>query len=102
MISTQTQPSVCDSIKNSHPINPNRPFTMQASFTLSRLIAIPLLLIIIGISAVLFSVLFAVLLIPVAIIGFKFWRALRRAEKANTASIIEAEYVVLEKNDDKL
>ncbi len=75
---------------------------MQASFTLSRLIAIPLLLIIIGISAVLFSVLFAVLLIPVAIIGFKFWRALRRAETENNANIIEAEYVVLEKNDDKL
>jgi hypothetical protein len=75
---------------------------MQASFTLPRLIAIPLLLIIIGISAVLFSVLFAVLLIPVAIIGFKFWRALRRAETENNANIIETEYVVLEKNDDKL
>ncbi len=75
---------------------------MQASFTLPRLIAIPLLLIIIGISAVLFSVLFTVLLIPVAIIGFKFWRALRRAEKANNANIIEADYVVLEKTDDKL
>ena len=75
---------------------------MQASFTLPRLIAIPLLLVIIGVPAVLFSVLFAVLLIPVAIVGFRFWRALRRAEKENNANIIEAEYVVLEKNDDTL
>ena len=75
---------------------------MQASFTLPRLIAIPLLLVIIGVSAILFSVLFAVLLIPVAIVGFRFWRALRRAEKENNANIIEAEYVVLEKNDDTL
>jgi hypothetical protein len=75
---------------------------MQASFTLPRLIAIPLLLVIIGVSAILFSILFAVLLIPVAIVGFRFWRALRRAEKENNANIIEAEYVVLEKNDDTL
>jgi Flp pilus assembly protein TadG len=75
---------------------------MQTSFTLPRLIAIPLSILIVGVFAVLFSVVFAILLIPVAIIGFKFWRALKEAKKAQNAHVFEAEYIVLKDNDDEL
>ena len=53
-------------------------------------------------SVVLFSVAFAILLIPMAIMGFKFWRMIRLAQKQQNGDVIEAQYTVIEKRDDDL
>lgn len=75
---------------------------MRISSNLPSIIAIPLILVIVVTSVVMFSVAFAILLIPMAIMGFKFWRAIKLARKANDANVIEAEYTVIEKRDDDL
>lgn len=54
---------------------------MRISSNLPRIIAIPLVLIIIAGSIILFSVFFAILLIPMAIMGYKFWRSIKLAQK---------------------
>ena len=43
---------------------------------------------------------FAILLIPMAIIGFKFWKMIRLAQKQQNVDVIEAQYTVIEKRDD--
>ena len=53
-------------------------------------------------SVVFFSVAFAILLIPMAIMGFKFWRMIRLAQKQQNGDVIEAQYTVIEKRDDDL
>ena len=73
---------------------------MRRSSNLFRFIAIPFLLVIVVASVVLFSVVFAILLIPMAIIGFKFWRMIRLAQKQQNVDVIEAQYTVIEKRDD--
>jgi hypothetical protein len=75
---------------------------MRISSNLPRFIAIPLLLVIIAGSIILFSVFFAILLIPMAIMAYKFWRAIKSAQKADAGNIIEAEYTVVEKRIDDL
>jgi hypothetical protein len=75
---------------------------MRISSNLPNIIAIPLLLVIIAGSIILFSVFFAILLIPMAIMGYKFWRAIKLARKSDTGNIIEAEYTVIEKRIDDL
>ena len=75
---------------------------MRFSSNLPRFIAIPLLLVIVVSSVVMFSVAFAILLIPMAIIGFKFWRMIRLAQKQQNVDVIEAQYTVIEKRDDDL
>jgi preprotein translocase subunit Sec63 len=75
---------------------------VRISSNLPSIIAIPLLLVIIAGSIILFSVFFAILLIPMAIIGYKFWRAIKLARKADAENIIEAEYSVIEKRTDDL
>ena len=73
---------------------------MRRSSNLPKFIAIPFLLVIVVTSVVLFSVAFAILLIPMAIIGFKFWRMIRLAEKQQNVDVIDAQYTVIEKRDD--
>ena len=75
---------------------------MRRSSNLLRFIAIPFLLVIVVTSVVLFSVAFAILLIPMAIIGFKFWRMIRLAQKQQNVDVIDAQYTVIEKRDDDL
>ena len=75
---------------------------MSFSSNLPKFIAIPILLVIVISSVVLFSVAFAILLIPMAIIGFKFWRMIRLAQKQQNGDVIEAQYTVIEKRDDDL
>ena len=75
---------------------------MRISSNLPRFIAIPLILVIVVASVVMFSVAFAILLIPMAIIGFKFWRMIRLAQKQQNGDVIEAQYTVIEKRDDDL
>ena len=73
---------------------------MRRSSNLSRFIAIPFLLVMVVASVVLFSVAFAILFIPMAIIGFKFWRMIRLAQKQQNVDVIETQYTVIEKRDD--
>ena len=75
---------------------------MRFSSNLPKFIAIPILLVIVVTSVVLFSVAFAILLIPMAIMGFKFWRMIRLAQKQQNVDVIEAQYTVIEKRDDDL
>ena len=75
---------------------------MRFSSNLFRFIAIPFLLVIVVTSVVLFSVAFAILLIPMAIMGFKFWRMIRLAQKQQNVDVIDAQYTVIEKRDDDL
>ena len=75
---------------------------MRRSSNLPKFIAIPLLLVIVVTSVVLFSVAFAILLIPMAIMGFKFWKMIRLAEKQQNGDVIEAQYTVFEKRDHDL
>ena len=73
---------------------------MRFSSNLPKFIAIPFLLVIVVSSVVLFSVAFAILLIPMAIMGFKFWRMIRLAQKQQNGDVIDAQYTVIEKRDD--
>ena len=73
---------------------------MRSSSNLPKFIAIPFLLVIVVTSVVMFSVAFAILLIPMAIMGFRFWRMIRLAEKQQNVDVIEAQYTVIEKRDD--
>ena len=73
---------------------------MRRSSNLPRFIAIPFLLVIVVTSVVLFSVAFAILLIPMAIMGLKFWKMIRLAEKQQNVNVIDAQYTVIEKRDD--
>ena len=75
---------------------------MRFSSNLPKFIAIPILLVIVVTSVVLFSVAFAILLIPMAIMGFKFWRMIRLAQKQQNVDVIEAQYTVIEKRVDDL
>ena len=73
---------------------------MRISSNLPRFIAIPLILVIVVASVVMFSVAFAILLIPMAIMGFRFWKMIRLAQKQQNGDVIEAQYTVIEKRDD--
>ena len=75
---------------------------MRFSSNLPKFIAIPFLLVIVVTSVVMFSVAFAILLIPMAIMGFKFWRMIRLAQKQQNVDVIDAQYTVIEKRDDDL
>ena len=75
---------------------------MRISSNLPRFIAIPLILVIVVASVVMFSVAFAILLMPMAIMGFRFWKMLRLAQKQQNGDVIEAQYTVIEKRDDDL
>lgn len=75
---------------------------MHISSNLPRFIAIPLILVIVVASVVMFSVAFAILLIPMAIMGFRFWKMIRLAQKQQNGDVIDAQYTVIEKRDDDL
>jgi hypothetical protein len=75
---------------------------MRFSSNLPRFIAIPFLLVIVVASVAMFSVAFAILLIPMAIMGFKFWRMIRLAQKQQNVDVIDAQYTVIDKRDDDL
>ena len=75
---------------------------MRFSSNLPKFIAIPILLMIVVTSVVLFSVAFAILLIPMAIVGFKFWRMIRLAQKQQNVDVIETQYMVIENRVDDL
>jgi len=72
---------------------------MRTSINLPRFIAIPILLIIVVLSVLVFSVFFALLLIPLSVIAFKLWRTVKLAKKSQHGDVIDAQYTVLEKTD---
>jgi len=72
---------------------------MRTSINLPRFIAIPILLIIVVLSVLVFSVFFALLLIPLSVIAFKLWRTVKLAKKRQLGDVIDAQYTVLEKTD---
>jgi hypothetical protein len=72
---------------------------MRVSLNLPRFIAIPVLLIVVVLLVLAFSAFFVVLLIPLTIIGFKFWRALKLAQRNQHSDVIDAQFTVLEKTD---
>jgi len=72
---------------------------MRTSINLPRFIAIPILLIIVVLSVLVFSAFFALLLIPLSIIAFKFWRTVKLAKRSQHSDVIDAKYTVLEKTD---
>jgi len=73
---------------------------MQFSLTIPRIIAIPLLLVIVVACVILSSVFFVILLIPMAIAGFIFWRRIKLAQRTNNENVIDVEYTVIEKRRD--
>jgi len=75
---------------------------MQFTSNIPRIIAIPLLLVIVVACVILSSVFFAILLIPMAIAGFRFWRRVKLAQRSTRGNIIDAEYTVIDKRQDKL
>ena len=75
---------------------------MQFTSNIPRIIALPLLLVIVFACVILSSVFFAILLIPMAIAGFRFWRSVKLAQRANNLDIIDAEYTVIDKRQDEL
>ena len=72
---------------------------IRTSLKLPKIIAIPVLLMIVVLSVLLFSVFFALLLIPLTIVGFKFWRAIKLAKRNQQGDAIDAQFTVLEKTD---
>jgi len=72
---------------------------MRILLNLPRIIAIPILLLIVALSVLLFSAFFALLLIPLTIIGFKFWRALKLTKQNQNGDAIDAQFTVLDKTD---
>ena len=76
--------------------------SMRFSSNIPRFIGIPFLLVIVVTSVVMFSVAFAILLIPMAIMGFKFWKMIRLAQKQQNVNVIDAQYTVIDNRDDDL
>ena len=72
---------------------------MRILLNLPRIIAIPILLLIVVLSVLVFSAFFALLLIPLTIVGFRFWRALKLAKKNQHGDAIDAQLTVLDKTD---
>jgi hypothetical protein len=75
---------------------------MRITSNLPSFIAIPLLLIIVIVLVLVFSLSFAILLIPMAIMGFRFWRVVRLAQKQQNNDVINGQYTVIDKKDDDL
>ncbi len=75
---------------------------MQFTSNIPRIIAIPLLLVIVVACVILSSVFFVILLIPMAIAGFRFWRRVKLAQTATRGNVIDAEYTVIDKRQDEL
>ena len=79
------------------PKNRNSPaFGLGLGHWLTFLTAIPL--IIIGTLA--FSIVFVLALIPIAIMGFRAWRLLRKLNQAQAGQSLEADYTVISVSTD--
>ncbi len=75
---------------------------MRLLLNLPKIIAIPLILVILTACVILSSVFFVLLLIPVAIGGFSIWRRLKLVERARDEHVIDSEFTVIEKRQDDL
>lgn len=72
---------------------------------LSKILAIPAMIAGAIVGTLVFSVFFAVLLIPLGIVGYKAWRLMKMAQRQNLrqgeGDSISAEYTVIPKTDKK-
>ena len=71
---------------------------------LSKILAVPAMIAGAVVGTLVFSVFFAVLLIPMAIVGFKAWRLMKTAQQQNRQTegdSITAEYTVISDTDKK-
>jgi uncharacterized membrane protein len=73
---------------------------MHFTTNLPKFIVIPVALILVVIFVMVFSVFFVILLIPLAIAAFRFWRSVKVAQKASYGDVIEAQYTVIENSDE--
>ena len=73
---------------------------MHFTTNLPKLIVIPVALILVVIFVMVFSVFFVILLIPLAIAAFRFWRRVKVAQKASYGDVIEAQYTVIDNSDE--
>lgn len=72
--------------------------------SLSKVLAIPAMIAGAVVGTLVFSVFFAVLLIPLGIVGFKAWRLMKSAQQQNRQTegdSITAEYTVISDTDKK-
>ncbi len=89
--------------------NPERRLEYQveesSGSSLSKILAIPAMIAGVIVGTLVFSVFFAVLLIPLGIVGFRAWRLLKAAQQQNVrqsdSESITAEYTVISKTDKK-
>lgn len=83
-------------------INPNQaqlpPATKPLSQRLTELLAIPAMVAGAIVGTLVFSALFAILLIPLSILGFKVWRTSQRQQAEQT---LDAEYTVVSTERDE-
>ncbi|ANE55036.1 MULTISPECIES: hypothetical protein [Methylomonas] len=88
-------------------INPNSeqpqlpPATKPLSQRLTELLAIPAMVAGAIVGTLVFSALFAILLIPLSILGFKVWRAWRTAQRQQAEQTLDAEYTVVSTERDE-
>ncbi|PKM37576.1 MAG: hypothetical protein CVV06_05195 [Gammaproteobacteria bacterium HGW-Gammaproteobacteria-10] len=75
----------------------------SSHFSISNILAIPAMIVGAIVGTLVFSVFFAVLLIPLEILGFKAWRMMKSAQKqtmhGTEGDSITAEYTVLSDNE---
>lgn len=73
--------------------------------SLSKILAIPVMIAGAIVGTLVFSVFFAVLLIPLGIVGYKAWRLIKTAQQQNVRQTdsegITAEYTVISETDKK-
>lgn len=75
----------------------------DAGSSLAKILAIPAVIVSAVVGALVLSVFFAVLLIPLSIVGFKVWRLIKRAQQQSVrqseSESITAEYTVVSDDD---
>lgn len=75
----------------------------RSGSSLSKILAIPAMIAGAIVGTLVFSVFFAVLLIPLGIIGYKAWRLMKTAQQQNVrqtdSESITAEYTVISETD---
>ncbi len=86
---------------DSNPTDPRLPPPPKSlSQRLTGLLAIPAMVAGAIVGTLVFSALFAILLIPLSILGFKFWRAWRIAQRQQAEQALDAEYTVISSEHD--
>lgn len=73
----------------------------SVSQRISKIVAVPAMIAGAILGTVVFSVFFAVLLIPMGIIGYRAWRLMKNAKQQSSDQSIDADYTVIDDTDTK-